>query len=203
MKLYFSPGSCGLAPQIALREADQAFELVAVDFKTKTTIEGDYLQVTPKGFVPALKLDSGDLLTEGAVILQWIADQHPEAALLPAFGTRERYKAMEWLNFIATDLHKSMAVLFSPFVDPASKTRFAEGNLTSKFEYIEEHLAVNDYVLGARFSAVDAYLFNVLSWPARVNVDISGYAAIQRFMARVAQRPSVRAAMQAEGIALG
>ncbi|SEK10514.1 glutathione S-transferase [Variovorax sp. OK605] len=198
MKLYYSPGSCGLASQIALREAGLEFTLIKVDFKTKTTAEGDYFQVTPKGFVPALRLDDGDLLTEGAVILQWIADKHPEAKLLPHFGSRERYKALEWLNFVASDLHKGMAVMFSPLVSQESKTKFAEGNLISKFAYIEEHLAANDYVLGSQFSVADAYLYNVLSWPPRVGLDISGYPGIQRFMARMAQRPSVRASLQAE-----
>ena len=200
MKLYYSPGSCGLASQIALREAGQKFDLIAVDFKTNTTVEGNYLDVTPKCFVPALKLDNGDLLTEGAVILQWIADKNQGANLLPAFGTRERYTVLEWLNFVATDLHKSMAVLFSPFVDAESKAKFAEGNLTSKFEYIDEHFSQNDYVLGSTFSVADAYLYNVLSWPGRVNVDITGYASIQKFMARMEERPSVQAALKAEGL---
>ncbi|NUU03143.1 glutathione transferase GstA [Herbaspirillum robiniae] len=203
MKLYFAPGSCGLATQIALREAGLAFDLVKVDFRTKTTVEGDYYQVTPKGFIPALMLDDGDVLTEGAVILQWIADHHPESGMLPPAGSRERYTAMEWLNYIATDLHKGMAVLFSPFVDKVSKAHFAEGNLASKFEHIEDHLSTREFVLGPKFSSVDAYLYNVLSWPGRVNVDISGYAAIQRFMARVRDIPSVRAAQEAEGLAAG
>lgn len=202
MKLYFAPGSCGLASQIALRETEQTFDLIKVDFKTKTTIEGDYLKVTPKGFVPALKLDDGDLLTEGAVILQWIADKHPGYNLLPAFGTRERYKALEWLNFVASDLHKSMAVMFSSLVDQTSKMKFAEGNLITKFEYIDEHFSQNDYVLGQQFSVADAYLYNVLSWPPRVNLDISRYGFIQKFMGRMEQRPSVRASLEAEGIPL-
>ncbi len=122
--------------------------MVAVDFRTKTTVEGDYFQVTPKGLVPALKLDDGAVLTEGAVILQWIADRKPERKLLPSFGTPARYTALEWLNFVATDLHKGMATLFSPFIDPASKASFAEGNLRSRFGYIEQHLSNNDYVLG-------------------------------------------------------
>lgn len=200
MKLYFSPGSCGLASQIVLRETEQKFDLIKVDFKTKMTVEGDYLKVTPKGFVPVLKLDDGDLLTEGAVILQWIADKHPEYKLLPPFGARERYKALEWLNFVASDLHKNMAVMFSPFLDGTTKIKFAEGNLTSKFEYIDEHLSGNDYVLGDQFSVADAYLYNVLSWPPRVNLDISQYSSIQKFMARMEQRPSVRASLEAEGL---
>ena len=200
MKLYFSPGSCGLASQIALREAGQAFELIKVDFKTKTTLEGDYHEVTPKGFIPALKLDDGDVLTEGAVILQWIADHHPERQLLPAFGTPERYKALAWLNFVATDLHRGMAVMFSPFVDAASKRNFAEGNLAQRFEYVESHLATHEHLLGERFSVADAYLFNVLCWPVRVNIDLSKYASIQAFMARMGQRPSVRASLEAEAL---
>lgn len=201
MKLYYAPGSCGLASQIALQEAGQAYELIKVDFKTKTTVEGDYLQVTPKGFIPVLKLDDGDLITEGAVILQWIADRHPEHRLLPPFGTRQRYRALEWLNFVASDLHKGMAVMFSPYLDADTKKRFADGNLTSKFVYIDEHLSTHDYVLGADFSVADAYLYNVLSWPPRVNIDLSGYAAIQRFMVRMGQRASVRAALEAERLA--
>lgn len=200
MKLYYSPGSCGLASQIALREVGQKFDLVRVDLKTKTTSEGDYREVTPKGFIPVLKLDDGDVLTEGAVILQWIADKHPEHKLIPAFGTRERYKLLEWMNFVASDLHKGMAMMFSPLVDQASKTRFAEGNLASQFKYIEEHLSNNDYVLGPQFSVADAYLYNVLSWPPRVNIDISRYTSIHKFMSRMEQRPSVRAALKAEGL---
>ncbi|CAN7443755.1 glutathione transferase GstA [Polaromonas sp. LjRoot131] len=202
MKLYYSPGSCGLASQIALREAGQTYDLIKVDFKTKTTAEGDYLKISPKGFIPALKLDDGDLLTEGAVILQWIADKNPESNLLPAFGTRERYTVLEWLNFVASDLHKGMAVMFSPFLDGATKKRFADGNLTSKFEYIDGHLSTNDYVLGAKFSVADAYLYNVLSWPPRVNIDISGYASIRKFMNRMEQRTSVRESLEAEGLSV-
>ncbi|BCZ84774.1 glutathione S-transferase [Paraburkholderia terrae] len=200
MKLYYAPGSCGLASQIALREAGKTFNLVKVDFKTKTTIEGDYRKVTPKGFIPVLQLDNGDQITEGAVILQWIADQNPEHALIPPFGTRERYTVLEWLNFIASDLHKGMAVMFSSVVDDENKKRFAEANLIGKFEYIDEHLSTHDYVLGTQFSVADAYLFNVLSWPPRVNLDISRYGAIQRFMARMAQRDSVHASLEAEGL---
>jgi len=201
MKLYFAPGSCGLASQIVLREVGQPFDLVAVDFKTKTTVEGDYLQVTPKGFVPALKLDDGDVLTEGAVILQWIADQHPAAALLPPFGSRARYDALAWLNFIAADLHKNYAVLFSPALDAAAKAAFAAVQMPSKFDYIDAHLATRDYLLGERFCVADAYLYNVLSWSPRVDLDITGHAAIQRFMARMEARPSVQAALTAEGLA--
>lgn len=200
MKLYYSPGSCGLASQIALRETGQQFELVKVDFSTKQTVEGDYLQVTPKGLVPALRLDDGEVLTEGAVILQWIADRHPASSLLPPAGSRERYTALSWLNYIATDLHKGMAVMFSSFVDPASKINFAEGNLAPRFAYVDQHLSSHDYLLGPQFSIADAYLYNVLTWPARVGIDLSGYSAIQAFLSRMERRPCVRAALAAEGL---
>lgn len=200
MKLYYAPGSCGLASQIALRESGQAFDLIAVDFKTKTTAEGDYLQVTPKGLVPALKLDTGEIITEGAVILQWIADRKPEAELLPRQGSMARYTALEWLNYVATDLHKGFATLFSPFLDRDSKRRFAEGNLAERFRYVDGHLGDNDYVLGARLSVADGYLYNVLTWAPRVDVDLSGYPSILNFMARMQQRPSVIASLQAEGL---
>jgi glutathione S-transferase len=200
MKLYYATGSCGLAPQIALREAEQAFDLVKVDFKTKTTVEGDYFQVTPKGFVPALKLDDGDVITEGAVVLQWIADHNPERKLLPAPGTPQRYRALEWLNYIATDMHKGYATLFSPFLDDASKARFVEGNLSTRLAYLDERLSSNDYLLGTDFSVADAYLYNILTWSSRVNVDLSVYAGIKRFVVRMGQRPSVRASIEAEGI---
>lgn len=198
MKLYFSPGSCGLAPQIVLRETGQHFDMVKVDFKTKQTTEGDYLQVSPKGMVPALRLDDGEVVTEGAVILQWIADKHPESNLIPPVGTKERYTVLEWLNYIATDLHKGMAVMFSAFVDKESKTKFAEGNLAPRFDYINDHLTHHDYLLGDQFSVADAYLYNILTWPPRVGIDISGYSSIQAFMSRMEQRTTVRAALEAE-----
>ncbi len=203
MKLYFATGSCGLASQIALREAGQVFDLIKVDFATKTTVEGDYFQVTPKGFVPALKLPDGEVITEGAVILQWVADNNPARNLFPVPGAKDRYQALAWLNFVATDVHKGISVLFSPFVDEASKTNYAAGNLAGKFDYIEQHLSRNDTVLGNPFSIVDAYLYNVLSWPPRVGVSLAHYTAIQKFMARMEQRPSVRASREAEGIPLG
>lgn len=200
MKLYFSPGSCGLASQIALREAKQTFELIKVDFNTKMTVEGDYYKVNPKGFVPVLKLDDGNTFTEGAVILQVIADKFPEANLLPAFGSRERYTALEWLNFVATDLHKGMAVMFSSLIDKTSKSKFAEGNLINKFEYIDAHMSNKEYILGDQFSVADAYLYNVLSWAPRVNLDITKYNHVQKFMERMETRPAVRASLEGEGL---
>lgn len=201
MKLYYAPGSCGLASQIALREAGQIFELVNVDFASKRTAEGNYYDVSPKGFVPVLSLDDGQILTEGAVILQWIADHVPKRKLLAPMGTMARYRGMEWLNYIATDLHKGMAVMFSPFVDATSKVRFAEGNLAARFKYVNEHLTSSSYLVGDSFSVADGYLYNILSWAPRVNIDLSPYAAIGAFMARMENRPSVRDAVAAERLA--
>lgn len=200
MKLYFSPGSLGLAPQIVLREAGQKFELVKVDFRTKTTVEGDYFQVTPKGFVPALKLDDGEVITEASVILQWIADHNPERGLMPQSGSLERYRALEWINYVATDIHKGYYTLFSPYLDGASKARFLQGNLHNRLAYLDTHLADNDYLMGSTFSVADAYLFNVLTWSSRVRVDLSPHVSILTFMSRMWQRPSVPASLEAEGI---
>lgn len=197
MKLYFSPGACALSPQILLRETEQKFELVKVDLKTKQSSEGNYLTVNPKGYVPALKLDNGEVLTEGAVIAQYISDLRPERKLLPAFGTFARYRALEWLNFISSELHKGFSPLFTPNASDETK-KSAEENLHQKFEFVDQHLAKNQYLLGTEFSAPDAYLFNILQWPAFVKVDISRHRHIGAFLERVAARPSVKAALEAE-----
>ena len=202
MKLYFSPGSLGLAPQIALREAGRDFELVRVDFRTKTTVEGDYFKVTPKGFVPALKLDDGDVITEAPVVLQWIADHSPESKLMPARDSPEHYRALEWLNYVATDIYKGYHTLFSPFLDVDSKIRYIQGYLAPRFGYLDEHLSKNEYLLESGFSVADAFLFNILSWSPRVRVDPSGFTSIQRFIVQMSQRPTVQASLKAEGISL-
>ena len=202
MKLYFSPGSCALASQIVLREAGQTVELVKVDFKTKRTAEGEFVEVTKKGQIPALQLDDGAVLTESAVILQWIADQHPSLGLLPAYGTRERYRALEWLNFVATDMHKGLSILFSPLIDDASKAQYTDKLIRGKFQYIDAHLASNDYVMGEQFTVADAYLYNVLRWPERLGLDMSQYPNIPVFMRRMEARPAVLAALKAEGLRL-
>lgn len=200
MKLYYAAGSSGLSPAIVLREAGLTFDMAEVDFATKTTVEGNFLDVNPKGFIPTLVLDDGERITEGAVILQWIADQHPALNLLPPFGTRERYRALEWLSLISTDLAKGMSTMFQPYFDDAAKARYAQGYLRARFTFVEEHLSRNDYVLGSAFSAPDAYLYNVLCWPPRTGIDMSVYPAIEQFMRRMEQRPSVQAARAAEGL---
>ena len=195
MRLYYSPGACSLAPQIVLRELGRNFEIVKVDIRNKTTeTGGDYTQINPKGYVPALKLDDGEMLTENAVILQWLADSAPEKKLFPKLGTMERYHAMEWLNFIATELHKGFGTLFNPALGDEGRRAVIE-RLQLRLKYFNEHMATNQFVLGAEFSIADAYAYNVLRWATPLKVDISGYAAILGFMERVAGRPAVRMAV--------
>lgn len=149
-----------------------------------------------------MQLDNGDLLAGTAVILHWVADQHPHCEFLPRAGSKERYLALAWLNFIATELHKGVAVMFSPLLDRASKTRFADGNLAPIFAYIDAHLATRPYLMGEKLSIADAYLYDVMCWPIEVKIDVPEYISIQRFMARMEQKSSVRASLAAEGISV-
>jgi glutathione S-transferase len=198
MKLYYSQGACSLAPHIALHEADLAYTLEPVNLKTKTIREGDYTKVNPKGYVPALKLDNGELLTEVAVILQYIADLKPDARLFPKAGTPERWKALEWLNFVATEIHKGFGPLWNPSM-PAEGKEMAKATLGKKFGYISERLSGN-FLLGQQYSIVDCYLFTVLNWSPMVGVDLSPWPELGRYIERVRNRPAVQAAMKSEGL---
>lgn len=200
MKLYYSPGSCAMSTHIVLLEADADFELVKVDLKAKKFQDGDFLKVNPKGYVPTLELQPGKVLTENAVILQYIADQTPDKPLFPLFGSSERYYAMEWLNFIATELHKGFGVMFSPKLKDDAKAVLTE-KLQLRLQHLESHLAANKFILGSEFSIADAYAFNVLNWAGMLNVDLSSYKGILGFMERMQQRPSVRKALKDEGLA--
>lgn len=200
MKLFYSPGACSLSPHIALREAGLDFELVQASTKTKKLADGsDYLAINPKGQVPALLLDNGQLLTEGPVIVQYIADQAPQANLLPAFGTLERYRVLEWLNYITTELHKSFGPLFNPAFPEDGKT-FNKAALLTRLAWVDGQLAGKSYLTGEQFSVADGYLFVVTNWTKFVGMDISGLANLGAFMGRVASRPAVLAALQAEGL---
>lgn len=201
MKLYYVPGVCSLASHIALREAGLDFELDRMDRETRRTESGeDYLQVNPKGSVPALRLDNGEVLTEGAVILQYIADQKPQSGLAPAAGSMERYRLAEWLNYVATEVHKQYSPLFNPKLPP--EWRENQLNVLAKrFDYLSERLGSRPYLLGERFTIADAYLFVVLRWSARLKVDLSPWPALTAYLARVAARPAVQAALKAEGLA--
>jgi glutathione S-transferase len=202
MKLYFFPGACSLACHIALREAGATFDMEKVDGKTKKTASGaDYLSVNPKGYVPTLALDTGQKLTEAAAILQYIADQNPGATLAPAAGTMERYRMIEWLNFIATEIHHNHTPLFkfAEKLPDASKQVFKD-DLAGRFEWLAKQLEGKRFLLGDTFSVADIYLFTVLNWPRYVGIDIAKWPALKEYHKRVGSRPAVQAALLAEGL---
>src|SRR5579883_3610951 len=201
MKLYYSPGACSLHPHISLREAGLPFDLVRVDTRAHKTKDGaDYYAINAKGYVPTLELDDGTRLTEGAVIDQYIADRKPESRLAPPNGTMERYRLQEWLNFIASELHKSFSPLFNPATPDAYKDISRE-NLGKRFDWIDKQLAGKAYLTGDKFSVADAYMFTVLRWSPRVGIDTSKWPNIAAYMDRVAARPKVQEALKAEGLA--
>lgn len=200
MKLYFSPGACSLSPHIVLREAGLAHTLEKVSLASKTTASGtDFRTINPKGYVPALQLDNGEVLTEGPAIVQYLADLVPAKGLAPAAGSFERYRLAEWLNFISTELHKSFSPLFQPDT-PAETKQAARARLEARFGFVAERLAGKDYLLGNQFSVADAYLFTVLGWTAHVKLDLAPWPVLQAYQQRVAARPAVREAMTAEGL---
>ena len=201
MKLYLKPGACSLSPHIALEESGLPYETEVVDLKTKITASGaDFTKSNPKGYVPALLLDSGELLTEGAAIVQYIADQAPAKKLAPANGTIERYRLQSWLNFIGTELHKSC----SPFFNPASGKEWKEiasANLERRLAYVNEQLEGKPYLMGEDFSVADGYLFTTLSWMKYIGIDLTTLPNLAAFQARVAARPAVQKALKDEGLA--
>ncbi len=200
MQLYYSPGACSLASHITLREVGLPFDLKRADTKTKKLEDGsDYYAINPKGAVPALKLDNGQVLTEGVAIMQYVADQKPESGLAPKNGSFERYRVQEWLNYVTSEVHKGFSPLWNPTADPAVK-QYALDNLTKKFEYLNQQLTGKKYLTGDNFTIADSYLFVVLNWANFLNVDLSKYPAIKDFQARVAARPKVQEALEAEGL---
>ncbi|HEX5127607.1 MAG TPA: glutathione transferase GstA [Rhodocyclaceae bacterium] len=200
MKLYYSPGACSLSPHIALREAGFTFDLVKVDTKTKT-IEGggDFLAINPKGYVPALQLDDGSVLTEGPVITQYIADQKPAANLAPAAGTMARYRLQEWLGFLNSEIHKTFSPLFRPTTPDVYKEIVRE-NLGNRFNYLSGQLKGKSWLTGDTFTIADGYLFTLLGWGKWTGVDIAAWPVLADYVARVAARPAVQAALKAEGL---
>ena len=201
MQLYFAPGVCSLASHIALREAGAKFDLVRADIKSHTLADGggDFYAVNSKGSVPVLKLDDNQLLTEGPVILQYIADKHPAAKLAPPNGTFERTRLQEWLNYITSELHKTFTPLFDAKADPVVKEYFLNV-LAKKLTWLDGKLAGKTYLTGNDFTIADAYAFVVLNWTNFIGVDLAKYPAIQAFQARVAARPKVQEALVAEGL---
>ncbi len=201
MKLYFSPGACSLAPHIALHEAGLAFEPVLASTKSHQLKDGtDYYGINPLGYVPMLELDDGTRLREGAVIVQYIADLAPSKNLAPANGTLLRYRLQEWLNFVATEMHKGFSPLFNPNMPDEAKA-LAKTRLQSRFKWLDGELEGKAYLMGEHFSVADCYLFTVTNWAKPVGLDLTAYPNVQAWHARVGARPAVQEAMQAEAAA--
>lgn len=200
MKLYCKSGACSLSPHIVLRETGLDFTLVNVDLKAKTTEQGeDYLLINPKGQVPALELNDGSVLTEGVAIVQYLADLKSDRQLLAPAGSLTRYHTLEWLNFIATELHKGFSPLFRP-TTPEEVKNLAREQLMQKFQYVNNELKEKQWLLGLRFTVADAYLFTVTRWAHAIKLDLSGLSALNEWFERVAARPAVAAALKAEGL---
>ena len=200
MKLFYSPGACSLSPHIALREAGIPFTLVKVDLKNKKVESGeDFNGVNGKGYVPVLQLDNDQVLTEGPAILQYIADQKPAAGLAPAVGTIERYKLQEWLNFISSEIHKSMGSMLNP-AQTADWKEAVRATLSKRLEWLSKQLEGKQYLMGEKFSVADGYLFTILRWAKIVGFDLGKWPVIQQYVARVGQRPKVIEAMKVEGL---
>ena len=200
MKLYYSTGACSLSPHIVLREAGLPFDLVLASTKTHKLADGtDYYTINPKGSVPLLELDNGERLTEGPMIVQYIADQVPAKNLAPAAGTMARYRLQEWLNFITSELHKGFSPLFNP-ATPADYKPLASARLIDRLTYVNSQLEGKQFLLGDTFTVADAYLFTVAGWGKHVGVDISALTHLTAFLGRVAARPAVQEALKAEGL---
>lgn len=201
MKLYYSPGACSLSPHIALREAGLPFDLVKVDTKThQLDGGGDFYSVNAKGYVPVLELDGGERLTEGPAIVQYIADRKPASGLAPAAGTIERVRLQEWLNFLTSEIHKGFSPLFSPET-PEDYKPVARKRLAARFDWLSKELKDREYLLGERFTVADGYLFVLLGWAHFVGMKLEDWPVLKAYRERIAQRPMVKEALKAEGLA--
>ncbi len=197
MKLYFSPGACSLHPHIALLETGQPFDLVRVDTRSHRTKDGtDYYSINPKGYVPALELDDGSVLTEGAIISQYIADQRPEAKLAPPAGTMDRYRLQEWMSFIASEIHKSFSPLFANNPDEVKEQ--ARARIAKRFDLIARTLESRPFLVGNSFTVADAYLYNMLRWTQFTGIDLAKWPALKAFFTRIDERPAVKKALEEE-----
>ena len=200
MKLYYSPGACSLSPHIALCEAGLAYTALKAPTKTHKLDDGtDYYSINPLGYVPLLEFDDGTRLREGPAIVQYIADQVPAKNLAPANGTMARYKLQEWLTFIGTELHKNFGPLFNPATPDDAKTA-TKDRLAGRLKWVDGELAGKQYLMGDTYSVADGYLFTVTNWAGHVGLDLSPYANLAAYRARVGARPAVVAAMKAEGL---
>ena len=201
MKLYFFPGACSLAPHIVAREAGVAIDLEKVDLATKKTASGeDFNAVNPKGYVPALRLDDGSVLTEVSTLIEYLADRAPDRGLMPASGTLERYRVLEWIGYIATEIHKGFGPLWNAKIVPEAREA-AIAALSRRLDLVEKVLARQPHLAGANFTVADAYLFVVASWAPWVKLDLAPWPHLGQFLARIAARPMVQEALKAEGLA--
>lgn len=206
MKLYYSTGACSLAPHIVMAELNMVYEIEAVNMKEKTTASGDYYKVNSKGAVPALRMENGEILTEGAIISQYLADLKNDGIILGKFGTNERVRTLEWMNYVATEVHKGFSPLFSASsvysnVQTQNDVKAAAlKTLNDKCHFIAEKLGQNDYLMGKQFTIADAYMFTCLNWSKFVGLDLNMWSNISNFMKRVSERPAVIRAMKEEGM---
>jgi glutathione S-transferase len=199
MNLYYSPGACSLAPHIVMREAGIPVDLKKVDLKAKQYEGGDYKQVNGKGYVPAVKLEDGSVLTEAPIIMQYLADQKPDAGLAPKAGSMERYRLQEWLNFITSELHKGFGNFFNPALTEDWRKAVSD-RLALRLDWLAKQLEGRQYLMGDKFSVADAYLFTILSWAAPSKFDLGKWPVLQEYHKRVAARPKVQEALKAEGL---
>jgi glutathione S-transferase len=199
LKLYFAPGACSLSSHIIAREAQLDFKLEKVDLASKKTASGqDYLAINPKGYVPTLELANGQVLTENPAIALYLADQKQTSNLAPPHGTFERYKLQEMLSYINSEIHKAYSPLFNPKITPESRQERID-YLNKRYPIVEKVLADRPYLFGENFSVADSYLFVVTRWSGYLKIDLSKFKALTEFQERVAQRPAVKAAIEAEG----
>ncbi len=200
MKLYYTPGACSLAAHIVLHEAGYKFEAEKVDLATKRTSTGaDYTRINPKGYVPALELDNGQVLTEVGTVIQYLADQKKELNLVPEYRTMERYRLMEWISFISSEIHKNFGPLFNPDTPEATK-QSQKTQLAKRFDYLAEQLKGKQFLMGEHFTVADAYLYTVLNWTGMMKIDLAPWPILQTYMTRVSTRPAVNDARKAEGL---
>jgi glutathione S-transferase len=200
MKLYYAPGACSLSPHIVAREAGIELQLEKVDIKTKTVqTEGDFWKINPKGYVPALEMAPGDVLTEGPAIVHYFGDLKPKSGLVPPCGSADRYRMQEMLGYINSEIHKAYSPLFSATTPDATRED-RKAHLHKRYKLLDDRLAGRDYLFGEKFTAADAYLFTVTRWARAVKLDLSEFPNIAAFQERVAARPAVKEAMKEEGL---
>lgn len=200
MKLYYAPGACSLAPHIVAREAGLNIELDQLNWADMKTASGEnFLEVNPKGYIPTLRLDDGSLFTETGVLIQYLADQKPEAGLIPKAGTMERYRVMEAINFISSELHKGFGPLWNK-ANPKEVLDATRKQLAKRFGYLESVFSKTPFITGNNFTVADAYLFTILNWTNVHSVDLTPFPKVKDFMARVSARPKVQEALKAEGL---